>query len=181
MYIPILNQGSPSSLFDLISSEQWEDAKHRAHYFPKEAKEHTKICPNGADFNKLLPLHHACSLNPTAEVTEALLLSYPKAIRKRDSLYKRLPIHTACLYGASSEVIRILLEAHKGGAKEIMKDGQLPLHYACGSSASKEVILELLRVNPEGVRCRDINGWLPIHLACLQNASVGIIKLLLES
>ena len=164
----------------MISSERWEDAANRAKYYPKEAKKTTKLCSNGSNFSKVLPLHHACALNPTTEVTESLLDSYPKAVQKIDSLYNRLPLHVACLKVASCDVIRSLLRAYKDGAKEKMKDGQLPLHYACGSGASKEVVAELLSAYPEGARCQDMNGWLPIHLACLQNAPVDVIRLLLH-
>jgi len=180
MYLPLLNQGGAAQLINFITLEQWDDVINRAKYFPHEAKVHSKIFTNGLGSNKLLPLHHACSLNPTVEATLAILLSYPKAAEKRDSLYHRLPIHVACLNGASSDVVRTLLNVHKDGAKATMKDGQLPLHYACGSGASRDVIEELLRVYPEGAQVRDINGWLPIHLACLQNASVEVIELLLE-
>ena len=138
------------------------------------------MCTNGTDHTKVLPLHHACTLNPTAEITETLLKIYPSAASKRDSLFKRLPLHVACLNGASSDVIRELLVAFKDGAQDKMKDGQLPLHYACGSGATREVVAELLRAYPEGARCQDNNGWLPIHLACLQNASSDVIELLLE-
>ena len=182
MYIPIplKNNSSPSSLFNLISECNWEDAATRVKYYPKEAKQPVKLCTNGTDQTKLLPLHHACTLNPTVEITETLLKVYPSAALKRDSLFKRLPLHVACLNGAASDVIRELLVAYKDGAQDKMKDGQLPLHYACGSGASRDVISELLRAYPEGVRCQDNNGWLPIHLACLQNASSDVIGLLLE-
>merc|ERR1711862_507706 len=140
----------------------------------------TRICSNGMDKTKILPLHHAVARNPTVEVTEALLQTYPEAAAKSDSLFKRLPLHVACLNGASSDVIRELLGAYKNGAQHKMKDGQIPLHYACGSGASKDTILELVKAYPEGARCQDNNGWLPIHLACLQNASADVIQLLLE-
>ena len=180
MYFPLKNKSTPSSLFNLISESNWEDAATRIKYYPKEAKQSVKLCTNGTDQTKVLPLHHACTLNPTAEITETLLRTYPSAASKRDSLFRRLPLHVACLNGASSDVIRELLVAYRDGAKDKMKDGQIPLHYACGSGASKEVILELLKAFPEGARCQDNNGWLPIHLACLQNASSDVIEILLE-
>ena len=180
MYFPLKNKSSPSSLFNLISDCNWEDAATRVKYYPKEAKQSVRLCNNGTDQTKVLPLHHACTLNPTAEITETLLRTYPSAASKRDSLFRRLPLHVACLNGASSDVIRELLVAFKDGARDKMKDGQLPLHYACGSGASRDVVMELLRAFPEGARCQDNNGWLPIHLACLQNASSDVIQLLLE-
>ena len=182
MYIPIplKSKSSPSSLFNLISDCNWEDAASRVKYFPKEAKQSVKVCTNGTDQTKVLPLHHACTLNPTVEITETLLRINPSAASKRDSLFKRLPLHLACLNGASSDVVRELLIAFKDGAQSKLKDGQLPLHYACGSGASREVVSELLKAYPNGARCQDNNGWLPIHLACLQNASSDVIQLLLE-
>lgn len=181
MYLPLIRNDTPSTLFNLISEEQWEDAAKRVKYYPKEVKQTTRVCPNGIDNTSILPLHHACSLNPTLEITESLLQSYPVAAQKQDSLFKRLPIHVACLHGASSDVIRELLVVYRDGAKEKMRDGKIPLHYACGSGASKETVSELLKAFPEGSRCKDKNGWLPIHVACLQNASVEVVELLLES
>ena len=167
-------------LFNLISDQQWEDAATRIKYYPKESMQVTKV-HSGQNSNKVLPLHHACSLNPSIEMTESLLKSYPKAAQKKDSLFRRLPLHVACLYGASSEVIRELLIVYQDGAKVTLSDGQIALHYACGSGASKEVITELLKSYPEGAKCQDNNGWLPIHLACMQNAHVDIIQLLLDA
>jgi len=180
MYLPLLKNNSPSSLFNLISCEQWDDVAERVKYYPNEVKRKTRICSDGTNEMKVLPLHYACTLNPTVEATENLLRSYPKAARSKDSFFKRLPIHVACLNGASHDVIRQLLVVYKDGAKGKMQDGQIPLHYACGSGASKEVIVELMKAYPEGVMCKDNNGWLPIHLACLQNASVDVIRLLWE-
>merc|ERR1711862_984651 len=84
----------PTPLFDLISNQQWEDVATRVKYYPKELKQVTKLrSGNNNNSNKILPLHHLCSLNPSLEVTEAILKTYPKAAQNRDSLFKRLPIH----------------------------------------------------------------------------------------
>lgn len=185
MHLPNFKNAGPSPLFNLITERQWEDAASRVKYFPNEAKTVTKLCSNANGNsnmkNKVLPIHHACTLNPSLEVMEALLTTYPKAAQKKDSLFKRLPIHVACLHGASSAIIRELLVVYKEGAKTTLMDGQIALHYAVGSGASKDVVLELLKAYPEGARCEDHNGWLPIHIACLQNASLDVIKVLLEA
>ena len=180
MYIPLLKKGDHNSLINLISEEQWEDAAIRIKYFPKEAKKEVKLSTTKS-FSKVLPLHHVCARNPTLQITEALLKSYPSAAKKRDSISKRLPLHVACLNGASATVIRELLVVHRDGASDMLKDGSIALHYACGSGASKQVIEELVRVYPDGTRIQDKNGWLPIHLACLQNASKEIIQILLDA
>jgi len=174
-------KNQPSSLFNLISDCNWEDAATRIKYYPKESSQATKLRSSGNNSNKVLPLHHACSLNPSLELTETLLKSYPKAAQKKDSLFRRLPIHVACLYGASSVVVRELLIVYQDGAREKLSNGQIALHYACGSGASKEVIIELLKAYPEGARCQDSNGWLPIHLACMQNARSDVIQALLDA
>lgn len=154
----------------------WGSVSRTLQVNPKQAKKWTKLRIDGSQDSRLLPLHQACSQNPTLPVIMSLIESYPKALKKKDSAYSRLPLHIACLKMAPVEVIVALLEASPESAQCQSSSRRLPLHYACASGAPKETIAVLLAAYPEAAQCTDLSGWLPIHLCCIQNGSYEICK-----
>ena len=177
----IIKKKVVTPLFDSILREDWSNVGGRLQTNPHEAKVWTKVCLDGNNFSRLLPLHQASTQNSSPEILHSLIKAYPKALKLRDSTYSRLPLHYACYSMASNDVVKTLIKAYPEGVRKDASLGWLPLHYACSSGASKEVILELLSTFKRAAKWKDTCGRLPIHIACLKNAPSESIEVLLEA
>jgi len=154
------------SLFDLISDRHFATAINRCKARPAEARRWDSVHVGGertdaATWSQCLPLHRACSVDPSPDLIAALLSAYPDAIAERESYWGRLPLHVACLGGASYDAVQPLLQRYPQGAGVVAIHDRLPLHYACGGNAPRRIVLALLKIYPRGARCLDAYGELP--------------------
>lgn len=178
-------------LADKIIEEDWEYVIDRTFQCPGEVSEWVNVSVCGF-FEKLLPLHVACTLGPPVEVIQALLNADKETVMLRDA-NGRLPLHLACdVERASIDIVKILLKNYPNGAQiKETQFGFLPLHAACciRENARKtnvkgelqlKVIKTLLSFYPDGVTMKDDHGWLPLALACRTGAHLPVIKALLD-
>ena len=153
------------SLFELISDRHFAAAIGRCRARPAEARRWDSVHVGGdrtdaATWSQCLPLHRACSVDPSPDLIAALLSAYPDAIAERESYWGRLPLHVACLGGASYDAVQPLLQRYPQGAGVVAIHDRLPLHYACGGNAPRRIVLALLKIYPRGARCLDAYGEL---------------------
>lgn len=153
------------SLFELISDRHFVAAIDRCKARPAEARRWDSVHVGGdrsdaATWSQCLPLHRACSVDPSPNLIAALLSAYPDAIAERESYWGRLPLHVACLGGVSYDAVQPLLQRYPQGGGVVAIHDRLPLHYACGGNAPRRIVLALLKIYPRGARCLDAYGEL---------------------
>eukprot|EP00957_Ditylum_brightwellii_P115565 8814224-Ditylum_brightwellii.AAC.1 len=73
-----------------------------------EAREWVYPDSNNDPTRRVLPIHEACSRQPTTNVISSLIGAYSNGVRESDG-DGMLPLHHACRWGASIEVIQRLL------------------------------------------------------------------------
>ena len=176
------------SLFELISDRHFAAAIGRCQARPAEARRWDSVHVGGdrsdaATWSQCLPLHRACSVDPSPNLIAALLSAYPDAIAERESYWGRLPLHVACLSGASYDAVQPLLQRYPQGGSVVAIHDRLPLHYACGGNAPRRIVLALLKIYPRGARCLDAHGELAcicVRDACVQAYLVPSFLTMLE-
>ena len=176
------------SLFELISDLHFAAAIGRCQARPAEARRWDSVHVGGdrsdaATWSQCLPLHRACSVDPSPNLIAALLSAYPDAIAERESYWGRLPLHVACLSGASYDAVQPLLQRYPQGGSVVAIHDRLPLHYACGGNSPRRIVLALLKIYPRGARCLDAYGELAcicVRDACVQAYLVPSFLTMLE-
>ena len=134
------NTKEAASLYSLISRKQWNRAELRCQMYGEEASLWSeKRRENGSLSWRLLPLHRACELQPTAQFIKFLIRAYPRGLDSKDHS-DRVPLHSACRKSASAEAIATLVTSRPRTATYQDRKGRLPLHVACEYGASSEVI-----------------------------------------
>ena len=126
-----------------------------------------------------LPLHAACSFQPTTEVIEMLIRSYPEGPRVANNI-GNLPLHQAAMWQASVEVLDILLEAFPEGSAVRNQYGSLPLHMASSNQAKMETIRRLMEVYPEAVHLQNDDGMTPLDLVLADESPNEAVVAMLE-
>jgi len=178
----ILYRFGSNELDTAIHNEDWSKVSLACAARPKGARRwSTQGSFDGKHSSKLLPLHNAVLTRPPADVVQALIEAYPKAVFLKETGFSRLPIHLCCRSGGSLEVLQVLTKYNPEGAQEKDALGRIPLHYAISNGSVPEIIDELLIVFPDSGRCKDNKGWLPLHVACDCGAAYTVIEKLLKS
>ena len=173
-------------LFELISDLHFAAAIGRCQARPAEARRWDSVHVGGdrsdaATWSQCLPLHRACSVDPSPNLIAALLSAYPDAIAERESYWGRLPLHVTCLSGASYNAVQPLLQRYPQGGSVVAIHDRLPLHYACGGNAPRRIVLALLKIYPRGARCLDAYGELAyVRDACVKAYLVPSFLTMLE-
>jgi len=129
----------------------------------------------------VLPLHFALLSGAPRNVIEALLRSYPKAVQKKDTKFKRYPLHFACLYHPRSDIVDLLLDNFKPALWSADCLGRLPLHYASFANADETLVRLLIRDFPLGAQIGDIYGWIPLQIAVKNGGSFDVLKRLVAA
>jgi hypothetical protein len=141
-----------TTLYECITSCNWDEAIKAARSNPKEAK--TWV------------VRHYDEEDSEGEDNEIM--------------WRFLPLHSACARQPPADVVKALLHAYPDGAKCVDDQGMYALHYACGNQASREVIRMLLMSFPEAAKLTDPRGMLPIHyLACWGPSSISVVDMVL--
>merc|ERR1712232_529461 len=112
---------SPTDLFKLIESEDWDMVKLRVEEFPEVATSWiTKKRKDGTVRWKLLPLHVVLCIKAPTDVVLPVLNAYPDACLLPDDL-GNLPIEIAQnAENVNEEVVKMLLE--KTPSEEVKED-----------------------------------------------------------
>ena len=145
------------SLYDLVSSSDWESACMRAKSFPVEAKLWIK---DGDSYGKL-PLHKCIEQNPPLKVVKALCSAFPAGILEKGK-QDMLPIHIAIENKASDEVVEYLLRQNPEAAMAVDSSGRLPIVIGSITGMSESTLTSLLFAYPESVLLPDPEGKTPI-------------------
>lgn len=171
-----------TEFFRLIRGEDWSIAQAECRARPLLAGEWMKMDRFFGSIGEstALPLHLACSLRPTEDIIQTLVISHPEGVKARETAFGRLPIHIACRSGASFEVIQALLLYHPDGAKKKDYMGRIPLHYAISNHANRSVVALLLETFEDGTKVADEQGWIPLHVAS-SGGSLDEVKMLFEA
>jgi len=137
-------QGPPVHLVDLILTKHWQLIPRIIEDFPEEASRPIVVNDMGRECVRL-PLHEVCRSKPPFDVVDALIKTYPEALRSQETVHHFTPLHFACRYGASSEVIQRLTEASPASVSLKDKFGNTPMMLTRRSSQpNRGSILELL-------------------------------------
>jgi len=138
-------QGPSVALGDLILKKHWELIPCIIADFPEEASRPLVVIDMGKECVRL-PLHEVCRSKPPLEVVDALILTYPDALRYQETAHHFTPLHFACRYGASSEVVERIASAFPASVEVKDKFGNTPLMLARRSSQlNKESVSEFLQ------------------------------------
>lgn len=99
-----------TELYRLIKVKDWEGALKRIKSTPNEAEQwHSYQVEKSTHWR--LPIHEACSRQPSLEVVEALVEANKVGPLSPDN-FAKLPIHLACELGASEMVVDYLLKVN---------------------------------------------------------------------
>lgn len=126
-----------------------------------------------------LPLHAACSFQATADVVEALLVSYPGGATQPNAA-GNLPIHQAAMWQAPVETVQLLLARYPEGATIRNQYGSLPLHMAASNQASQDVVRLLIDSYPDALHLQNDDGMTPLDLALADESASDALLALLE-
>mmetsp|Transcript_4384 Transcript_4384/g.4830 ORF Transcript_4384/g.4830 Transcript_4384/m.4830 type:complete len:592 (+) Transcript_4384:196-1971(+) len=126
-----------------------------------------------------LPLHAACSFQPTPEVVEVLIKSHPAGPTIANNI-GNLPLHQAAMWQASAEVIEVLLDRHPDAATVRNQYGSLPLHMAASNQAKHEIVKLLIDAYPEALQMQNDDGMTPLDLAMSDESSNDSVVALLQ-
>jgi len=126
-----------------------------------------------------LPLHNACSFQPTRDVVDVLLKAYPQGITHANSV-GNLPIHQACMWQASGEVIELLLSRYADACSIRNQYGSLPLHMAASNQASANVIEFLINAYSDALHLQNDDGMTPLDLALSDESANEVVLAMLQ-
>ena len=138
---------APDSLFKLLQDFKWKMAVSHIAQFQDESFRWWIV--DHDDKNKKilyrrLPIHEACIRNPTIEVIDALLRSYPEGASARDDR-GRTPLHCAVIHGAHIDVVYLLLHASYDVIQGRDFFHKIPKEYACTTVfAHKDAVIAAL-------------------------------------
>jgi ankyrin repeat protein len=126
-----------------------------------------------------LPLHAACSFQPTPEVVDILVKAYPDGPKVGNNI-GNLPLHQAAMWQASLEVLDLLLSYYPEGAAVRNTYGSLPLHMAASNQAKPECVRRLIEVFPESAHMQNDDGMTPLDLVLADEAPNETVVAMLE-
>lgn len=168
-------KASPSELFTLCISRQWDEALAYVKTHPKEATDFLYPGKRGsAPITALQTLlaNVKCRGDAPIELIQKLLDTSPDLAFKRHIYTGNIPMHAVFynpFYSAAkrAQIAQIILRS--AGPKSITminKDGRAPLHTICSQHCNFEPLSLLLEAAPQVASWEDNQGNLPIHLAC---------------
>eukprot|EP00957_Ditylum_brightwellii_P199866 15236365-Ditylum_brightwellii.AAC.1 len=76
------------------------------------------------------PLQEAFGNFAPLEIVDALLTSWPDAVKENDSGFGYTPLHMACMENVQLEVVSALLQVWPDAARQKDRFGSMPLHHA---------------------------------------------------
>eukprot|EP00986_Skeletonema_menzelii_P005306 scaffold1900_cov147-Skeletonema_menzelii.AAC.4 len=144
---------------------------------------------NVADYDGLLPLHHACANNVSLGVIQLLIDAAPDSVR---SVSNRggLPLHCFCrnteLHQTTLDIFQLLVEAAPDSVRCGDNNDFLPLHCFCANTEFDEIkasifLQLLLEKHPEAIQHASNGGYLPIHIAAITSKSPEFCRVLIDA
>lgn len=163
----------------------WDSADALIQAEPSLVKKWTST-PVFLGFNRpseILPFHQAIALeNVPIVLLQRLLLTYPKAIEKREVALQRLPLHIALKSNPhNDDIILFILNKYPNAVNHQDNMGRLPIHYACSNQASLNVLIALHKASLQSVFAADNMGYMPLHVASNSHSSIDLIQYLLDA